>query len=65
MKKWEYIRKLKYELIGHGDAHTIYKREELDKALNDMGNQGWELVASERTSYNKFLSMYYFKREKR
>ena len=65
MKKWEYTTKLKFELIGHGDGYTIFQGGELDKALNDMGNQGWELVATEKANYNKSLSMYYFKREKK
>ena len=64
MKKWEYTTKLKFELIGYGDGYTIFQGGELDKALNDMGNQGWELVASEQTSY-KFSNRYYFKREKK
>ena len=65
MKRWEYTRKLKHELIGRGNEHTTFKREELDEALNKMGDQGWELVASERTSWSEFVNFYYFKREKK
>ena len=65
MKRWEYIRKLTHELIGRGNQHTIFKREELETALNKMGDQGWELVASENVSWSDSIHFYYFKREKK
>ena len=63
MKKWEYFGTSLSQLIGHGNEHTIYRKEEVDKALNDIGEKGWELVSvtTREDSLYKFL---YFKREK-
>ena len=45
MKKWEYCREYLSKLIGHGNEFTINKPGEVDKAINDMGEKGWELVS--------------------
>ena len=64
MKKWEYCREYLSKLIGHGNEFTINKPGEVDKAINDMGEKGWELVSVEKIrDHNERLL--YFKREKK
>jgi hypothetical protein len=40
-QKWEYRR----ELISNPESTQVAHREDIEKGLNDLGAEGWELVA--------------------
>ena len=73
MKKFEYYTVRLSTLIGVEDPDTIYQREsyrlytkdKIDKAYNDMGDKGWELVTVELIPKILKDRLIYFKREKK
>ena len=48
--KWQY-KSVRVET--HGMAGGILEVEEFDRLLNQLGQQGWELVAVFDTNYNQ------------
>jgi hypothetical protein len=65
MKKFEY-KILQFQLEKDRMRIPGYNPEELEKALNQLGNEGWELVAQlPRTSVAaEYSAVFVFKREK-
>lgn len=57
MTKFEY----KYEL-NIGESFTEDEESQAEKALNDLGSQGWELVAVSPCGKENSWLGYYFRR---
>lgn len=57
---------MQFTLEKHGLKNPEYNPEELGKGLNQLGNEGWELVAQlQRTAVGaEYITMFIFKREK-
>lgn len=63
MKRFEY-KTLKIKATGFWG--TKFSEEDIDDQLNELGNQGWELVSVQHGGYsgNTYELFYTLKREK-
>lgn len=55
MTKWQY-KSVRFET--HGFSGGILETEEFDFVLNEMGEQGWELVTVFTTSHKQGTTRY-------